>query len=215
MAPPTLGSRPPFPPPPGQLPGTEPLTKPNIRRLCLMTVLHLDLGVFGAMVFVAAVAGAFQLIGDVMVGQRPNPANAAVWAGTVLAFCLLSVPFSFLWTLKRLRRHGWVVGYFDQTATLLVHADAQGAWEMSDHHATKRGRRLAQPFRQRVFRHLAAEADRHRAVIVATTLVPKLARSYQADMPGLEVVDDRRRDAIGRHLYDLRREPSEPPHAVN
>lgn len=195
MAPPSPGIRPPGPPPPGPLPGTEPLTTRNIRRLCLMTVLHLDPGVFGFMVFVAAVIGAFQLIGDVVVGRDPDVAEAAVWAASVFVFCLLSVPFSFLWTLKRLRMHGWVVGYFDETATLLVHAAADGSWEMSDHHAAKRGRQLARPFLERAFRHLAGEADRHRAVIVATTLVPKLASSYQADMPGLTVVDGATRSA--------------------
>ncbi|QLQ15527.1 MAG: hypothetical protein HZY73_07345 [Micropruina sp.] len=180
-----------------------------------MTVLHLDPGVFGFMVFVAALIGAFQLIGDLVVGGPPDVADAAVWAAIVFVLCLLSVPISFLWTLKRLQRHGWVVGYFDPTATLLVHADAEGAWEMSDHHAARRGRQLARPFRQRVFRHLSDEADRHGAVIVATTLVPKLARSYEADMPGLAVVDDRRRDPIGRRLHHLRREPAPTPEKAN
>ncbi len=215
MAAPAPGTRPPDPPPPGPLPGTEPLTTGNIRRLCLMTVLHLDPGVLGFMLFVAAVVGAFQLSGDVVVGRPPDVAEAGVWAASVFVFCLLSVPFSFLWTLRRLRRHGWVVGYFDQTATLLVHADVDGSWEMSDHHAAKRGRQLAQPFRQAVFRHLADEADRNRAVIVATTLVPKLASSYQADMPGLKVIDDRGRDPLGRRLLYLRRDPTEHPDAAN
>lgn len=141
--------------------------------------------------------------------------EAALWAASVFAFCLLSVPFSFLWTLKQLRRQSWVVGYFDETGTLLVHADVDRFWEMSDHHAVQRGQQLARPFRRRVFRHLADEADRYRQVIVATTLVPKLASMYQADMPGLQVGDDRRRDPIGRRLYHLRREPAREPEAAD
>lgn len=215
MAPPTPGTRPPVPPLPGQLSGTEPLTRRNIRRLLVMTVLHLDSGVFGVMVFVAAMIGGLQLIGDVAAGRPADAANAAGWAVTVLASCLISVPLSFMWSLRRLRSRGWLVGYFDQTATLLVHPSDQGAWDLTDHHATRRGRGLAQPFRERVFRHLAGEADGHHVVIIATTLVPKLARSYQTDMPGLAITGDRGRDPIGRRLYHLRREPVEHPDAVN
>ncbi len=207
MAKPTPGSRPAVPPRPGPLPGTEPLTPANVRRLLVLTMLHLGPGIVLFMVSAAAVVGSGQLLGELAGGHPLNFRAAAIWTATFFALFLLSVPVSFRWSLQRFRKLGWLVGYFDQTATMLVHANADGDWEVSDHHAVKRGHRLARPFRERVFTHLAEEADRHRAVIVTTTLVPKLARSYQAEMPGLALTDDRHRDPLGRRLYQLRREP--------
>ena len=59
-----------------------------------------------------------------------------------------------------------------------------------------------------MFQHLAAEADRLQVVIITDTRVRKLADLYIADMPGLTLVNDTRRDVIRRHIYELRREPS-------
>jgi hypothetical protein len=171
-------------------------------------MLHLGPGIISYMVFAAAMAGSGQILADLAGGQPADLPASAIWAATFFALFILSVPVSFRWSLQHFRKLGWVVGYFDQTATLLVHANADGAWEMSDHHAVRRGHGFAQPFRERVFRHLAEEADRHRVVIVATTLVPKLARSYMAEMPGLMITADRRHDPLRRKLYQLRREPA-------
>lgn len=76
------------------------------------------------------------------------------------------------------------------------------------HHALHRGHHLAGPFRHRVFQHLAAEADRLQVVIITDTRVRKLADLYTADMPGLTLVNDTRRDIFRRHIYELRREPA-------
>lgn len=102
-------------------------------------------------------------------------------------------------------RAGWLVGYFDETATQLVHP-RRGGWELSDHHAVVRGVGIAAPFRRRVFAHLAGEADRHQVAITMSTPVPKLAAIYQADMPGLRVIGTRR--TLFGKLYLLRRDPA-------
>jgi hypothetical protein len=125
---------------------------------------------------------------------------------------LALLPFGIRWSIRRWRRHGWVVGYFGDTATMLVHPTAEGAWMLSDHVAAHRGRGLATPFRRRVFHHLAEEADRLQVVIVLDTRVRKLCRLYLDDMPGLKLVNDTRRDFIARRVYDLRRDPAPSPH---
>ncbi|RMB57264.1 hypothetical protein EAX62_16135 [Tessaracoccus antarcticus] len=57
-----------------------------------------------------------------------------------------------------------------------------------------------------MFAHLAAEADRHHAVIVMDTHAEKLARIYAQDMPGLYVVAQRR-TIINGPTWTLQRDP--------
>ena len=52
----------------------------------------------------------------------------AVSAGTVGSVCV-----THWMMLERLRRRGWLVGYFSPTATQLVHPDQSGSWVLSDH----------------------------------------------------------------------------------
>jgi len=105
----------------------------------------------------------------------------------------------------RRRRQGWLAGYFSADATQLIHPDPAGAWILSDHFAHHRGHSLAAPFRRQVFMHLAAEADRHNAVIVTDTHAEKLAELYTHDMPGLRVVAQRR--TINGPTWTLQRDP--------
>ena len=102
------------------------------------------------------------------------------------------------------RDGGWVVGYFTTQSSQLVHPE-DGDWVLTDHYTAHRGVGEAGPFRQRVFAHLAAEADLHRVEIRFDTKVPRLVEIYLRDMPGLELIDARR-ERFGT-VYFLRRLP--------
>lgn len=207
MAPAASNERPGLPPPPGPFPGTETLTPTTVRRLLWVSIRHLDPGLIVYIVGVSLLVAAFQLALGWLSRSALLVVDAIILGTTVFVLCLLAVPIGTLWSLHRWRQQGWVVGYFDDTATQLVHPTPDGAWQLSDHHALHRGRRSAAPFRRRLFQHLAAEADRHQVVIITDTRVRKLADLYLADMPGLTLVSDTRRDHIARRIIELRREP--------
>lgn len=128
----------------------------------------------------------------------------AVFVGTVGAVCV-----THWMMLERLRRRGWLVGYFSPTATQLVHPDQSGSWVLSDHVAKRRRGGLGAALREEVFPHLAREADRHGAVIVTETHVEKMVPRYMAGMPGLVVVGFRR--TINGPTWYLRRDLQPPP----
>ena len=205
MAPAASTERPGLPPPPGPFPGTEALAPSTVRRLLWVSVCHLDPGLIVYIVGVSLLVAAFQLALGWLSRSALLVVDAIVLGTTVFVLCLLAVPTGTLWSLHRWRQQGWVVGYFDDTATQLVHPDDQGAWLLSDHHAFTRGRGLAAPFRRAVFHHLAKEADRFGVEIVTNTRARKLAGIYMDDMPGIAIEGESRRDHIGRRIYDLRR----------
>lgn len=169
---------------------------------------HMDPALFVYIVGVSLLVAGFQLAIGLLFSSRLLVGDAVAMGTVVFVVSLLCVPISTLWFLHRWRRRAWVVGYFDHTATQLVHPDDQGAWLLSDHHALTRGHGLAASFRRSVFHHLANEADRQHVDIVTNTRVPRLAHIYVADMPGLVIESNSRRDFIGRRIYDLRRHPS-------
>lgn len=195
-------------PQPGPLRGTEPLTPRSVRMLLSVSFRHMDPALFLYIVGVSLLVAGFQLMIGQLFSSRLPVGDAVVLGTAVFVMSLICVPISTLWSLHRWRRQAWVVGYFDHTATQLVHPDDHGAWLLSDHHALRRGHGLAARFRRSVFHHLANEADRAHIDIVTNTRVPKLAQRYMADMPGLVIENNSRRDFIGRRLYDLRRHPS-------
>lgn len=196
------------PPPPSPLPGTEPLTAETLRVLQWVSFRNIDGGLIVYLVAASLLLGTAWLVGDLPYGRPLNPVGG-IGAGLVMGLGgLACLPIGIWWSIKRWQRQGWVVGYFDPTATMLLHPTPEGAWQLSDHHALHRGRHLAGPFRRRVFEHLAAEADRRQVVIITDSRVRKLADLYIADMPGLTLVNDTRRDFIGRHIYELRRKPA-------
>jgi hypothetical protein len=204
MATPTPGTT---SPPPSPLPGTKPLTAETLRLLQWVSLRHLDVALILYLASVSLVVGTAWFVGGPPLG-RPFDPVAGIVAGLAMGITgLAGLPFGIRWSVQRWQRKGWVVGYFDNTAAQLVHPTPEGAWQLSDHHALHRGHRLAGPFRQRVFQHLAAEADRLQVVIITDTRVRKLADLHIADMPGLTLVNDTRRDMIRRHIYELRREP--------
>lgn len=209
MAPAAINEPPALPPPPGPLPGTEALTPRTLRRLLWVSFRHLDPGLIVYIVGVSLLVAAFQLAIGWLSRSALLVVDAVALGAAAFVACLVSVPIGILWSLRRWRQQGWVVGYFDDTVTQLVHPDEQGAWLLSDHHAFKRGRGLAAPFRRAVFRHLASEADRSGVDIVTDTRARKLAGIYMDDMPGLVIEGDCRRDFIGRRIYDLRRHPAQ------
>lgn len=173
-----------------------------------MSFKHLDVALILYIGAASLLIGTAWLVRGLPYG-RPLDPIAGIVAGVVMGVGgLACLPFGIWWSVQRWQRQGWVVGYFDDTGTQLVHPTPAGAWQLSDHHALRRGHHLAGPFRRRVFQHLAAEADRLQVVIITDTRVRKLADIYIADMPGLGLVDDTRRDVIRRHIYELRREPS-------
>lgn len=197
----------PTPPRPLPLPGTEPLTPQTLRVLQWVSFRHLDVALILYLVAISVLVGTVWFVGGLAFGQPLNPTGGIV-AGLVMGIAgLACLPFGIWWSVERWQRQGWVVGYFDRTATQLVHPTPEGAWQLSDHHAVHRGRRLAAPFRRRLFKHLAKEADRLQVAIVIDTRVRKLADLYVADMPGLAIVSETARDVIGRHIHVLRREP--------
>lgn len=199
------------PPQPSPLSGTKPLTPQTMRLLGRLSLRQLDPGLLVYVVAVSLLVGGCWLVGGLPYGLPLQPVEGAIAAIVVFLVSLGLLPLGIRWSLRRWRRQGWVVGYFDDTATMLVHPTRDGAWMLSDHVAAKRGHGLATPFRRRVFQHLAGEADRLQVVIVTSTRVAKLCRLYLNDMPGLELVDDTRRDFIARRIYELRRDPSTAP----
>lgn len=193
---------------PRPLAGTKPLTPDTLPVLQWVSFKHLDVALILYIAAASILIGTAWLVSGLPYGRPLDPV-AGIVAGLVMGiFGLACLPFGILWSVQRWQRQGWVVGYFDDTATQLVHPTPEGAWQLSDHHALRRGHHLAGPFRRRVFQHLAAEADRHQVVIITDTRVRKLADLYVADMPGLTLINDTRRDIIRRHIYALRREPS-------
>jgi hypothetical protein len=176
--------------------------------LLLVSFRHMDPALLLYIVGVSLLVAGFELAIGWLFSSRLLVANAVVLGSAVFVASLLCVPISTLWSLHRWKRQAWVVGYFDHTATQLVHPDGHGAWLLSDHHALRRGHGLAASFRRSVFHHLANEADQAHVDIVTNTRVRKLARTYMAEMACLVIEDDSRRDFIGRRLYDLRRRPS-------
>lgn len=134
------------------------------------------------------------------------------WAVLLVAGCV-AVPFvaaARVGTLSQWRLRGWLVGYFDDNSSLLVHRDRDGHWLISDHMTIRPHQGSARQFRRRVFDHLARQADRHQAVIVTDTSSEKLANLYAADMLGLVRVGTRR-DWLGRSIHLLRRDPVPTP----
>ncbi len=209
MAPAASNERSTVPPPPGPLPGTEGVTPSTVRRLLWVSFRHLDPRLMVYIVGVSLLVAAFQLELGWLSRSALLVVDAIVFGMTVFVLCLLAVPIGTLWSLHRWRQQGWVVGYFDDTATQLVHPDEQGAWLLSDHHAFTRGGGLAAPFRRAVFHHLASEADRFGVDIVTDTRARMLAGIYMDDMPGLAIESDSRRDHIGRRIFNLRRHPAQ------
>ena len=203
----------PPPPQPSPLSGTEPLTPDTVRLLGRLSRRQLDPGLLAYVAAAALLVGGLWLVGGLPYGLPLDPMRAVIATVVVFLVPLALLPFGIRWSIRRWRRQGWVVGYFDATATMIVHPTPEGAWLLSDHVAAHRGRGFATPFRRRVFDHLASEADRLQVVIVTETRVPKLCRLYLDDMPGLKLVNDTRRDFIARRIYDLRREPAAPPPA--
>ena len=200
------------PPPPAPLPGTQPLTSANRQRMVVASRSRL-LATARARAFwlglaFAVVAGS---IGFAMVLHADPAAFARVAIAGLVGYAI------FLWWvlsplivrvgMRARARAGWLVGYFDETSTQLVHPRL-GSWELSDHHAVVQGRGVAAPFRRRVFTHLAAEADHHQVPITMSTRVPKLAAIYEVDMPGLRVIGIKW--TVFGKLYLLRREPLIP-----
>ncbi len=195
-------------PRPGPLEGTEPLNARTRLKLLRLTVRHLDrysVAVLLGAMLISTVTYAFL---SSNMGNPRAPGQLAIDSAIVLGVSVLfAFPIGQAVTIARWRRNsGWVVGYFDSTATLLVHPK-DGAWMLSDHMAEHKGRGLARPFRQKVFAHLAAEADRLGVPILTDTSVKALADLYVADLPGLKMIDQVSRDWRGRTSYNLRREP--------
>ena len=203
------------PPAPAPLAGTQPLTEAGRQRMVAASRSRLLAGtgakVFWAVLAVAVVAGS---IGFALLLHANPVASASLAVATLVGYAI------FLWWILSpiivrvgmwsMARAGWLVGYFDETATQLVHPWS-GGWELSDHHAVVQGAGIAAPFRRRVFTHLAAEADRHQVPITMSSRIPKLVAIYQADMPGLRVIGTAR--TLFGTLYQLRRDPAAPPPA--
>lgn len=201
------------PPAPAPLAGTEPLTKANRRRMVAAARSRLlestPIKVFWSVLAAAVVAGAigFALLLHADPAAFAGVAIAGMVGYAIFLWWVLS-PLAVRLKMRAMGRGGWLVGYFDQTATQLVHP-RRGGWELSDHHAVVQGVGIAAPFRRRVFTHLAAEADRHQVAITMDTRVLKLVAIYQADMPGLRLVGIKR-TLFGKR-YLLRRDPTACP----
>ena len=144
------------------------------------------------------------LVADLM--DAAEPVAVALLATPIGLVAFVFVVWIFLAREFRSWRRGggWVVGYFTAQSSQLVHPE-DGNWVLTDHYTAHRGVGEAGPFRQRVFAHLAAEADLHRVEIRFDTKVPRLVEIYLRDMPGLELIDTRR-VGLG-NVYSLRRLP--------
>lgn len=207
-----MTAKPPPPPPPAPLAGTQPLNKATRRRMVhgartqLLRASHRKMSLALAIGAGGAAAG---LAWSLNVGA----AGIGAWALTgTLGFAAfvwwILAPMVVHTGMAVMARAGWLVGYFDDTATQLVHP-RHGCWELSDHQAVQQGKGIAAPFRRRVFAHLAAEADHLEVAITMGTRVDKLVSIYQADMPGLYLVSTKR--TLFGTLYRLRRDPDPLP----
>lgn len=195
-------------PRPGPLKGTEPLNARTRLKLLRLTARHLDRYAVTILLGILLISTVMHALLSWAVGNPRTPGQLAVDSALLLGVSvLLGFPIGQAVTIARWRRNsGWVVGYFDSTAALLVHPK-DGTWVLSDHLAEHKGQGLARPFRQKVFAHLAAEADRLGVPILTDTSVRALADLYAVDLPGLEMIDQVSRDWRGRTCYNLRREP--------
>lgn len=191
---------------PGPLRGVEGLTGPNEARLIWWAIRARLHGTGWRWLAMTAIATA-------AISAWTARSLGTVTAGTIAAIVLVVFPLAGIALIAAVqlianggrRWRGWLVGYFTDNATQLVHPDPSGRWILSDHFARRRGHGLAATFRRRVFAHLADEADRHQAVIVMDTHAQKLAQIYSHDMPGLRVVEQRR--TINGHTWALQRDP--------
>lgn len=194
-------------PVPAPLDGTRSLTRTMQLRLAALSFRHMDGCMRSAALGIVALGIVLYAGFLVVLGVQDALQSSLI----LLAVNLVAIPASFpiaqSLKFRRWRTEGWLIGYFDDTATLLVRA-GDDVWILSDHLAIRRGRGLAAPFRRRVFAHLAAEADRLGVAIITDTTSHTLARIYEQDMPGLQVIDTTRTDWCRRRLHDLRREPS-------
>jgi len=191
-------------PRPASLEGTRPLGPGTRVLLARLSLQHLG------PIATAVLVGEAALIAVGIYVLSPGFGRTVTWwmaalLAVIAALGLFVVAREII--LWRWQRSGWCVGYFSATTSVLVHRDATGRWEMTDHMTTRRGTRQGQAFRQRVFGHLAEQADQHQATIVAGTFVLKLADLYETDMPGLQVIRSRH-DRLGRTRYLLQREPN-------
>lgn len=194
------------PPAPSPLAGTAPLNPATYRllvRLTLRDARHHAVAVWG--VVGVEICTALLVGGFAWLQGEPDPlGGAAVWSLTMVAAMLPMTVVAQGLNFAGWARRGWLVGYFTDRSTQLVHPE-DGAWVLTDHLTRHPGKGQAGPFRRAVFSHLASEADRHRVAITMETTAPRLASLYMAEMPGLEIVGTYRQ--YGRTVQTLRREP--------
>lgn len=193
-----------MPPPlphPSALEGTEPITRANLARLRRLTWTNPHQKFRHALAAMGIVGGLALPTGYLIGGWGPVVATGVFLAATLLA--MMGLTALFQWAILRSwgRKGGWVVGYFDPTASQIVHPSGD-TWVLTDHMATHPGRGEAGPFRRRVFTHLATEADRLKVPIAMTTRAQHLADLYTVEMPGLRVIGRDKRS------IRLRREPA-------
>lgn len=198
-------------PRPSPLIGTEPLTWWTLTRLLSWTLRWRTSRastrwLLAAFVSVATTAATIYLS---MHGVRLALAllvSSAIVLGATAAGVVAAPTLVAAGTLAWARLGpGWMVGYVDNTAGLIVRADGSGVWKISDHVAGRPGHGEAADFRRRVFAHLAEEADRGQVCIVTDTRAEKLVDRYIEDLPGLRVV--RRERTRTGHTWHLERPP--------
>lgn len=191
---------------PAPIPDMEGLTPRNEARLICWTIrarLH-GSGWYPLAAVTIAITAAGAWITRPL-GSGPAWTTAALVLITFpLAFLVLIAAVQLLTNANR-RRRGWLVGYFTNDATQLIHPNTAGQWILSDHVARSRGHGLAAPFRRQVFAHLAAEANRLHIVIFMSTHSEKLAQLYICDMPELRITAQHR--TINGRTWILQRNP--------
>lgn len=173
-------------PAPGKIPGTTGLDPWNHWMLARLSLAHAMRGWRGW--GLGAILGITLALGAYQATQEPRPWPLWWAIGLIVALLLFPVVARLIQHAAWRQHGGWVKGYFDKTATQIVHP-AEGRWVLTDHHRAVRGSGRAQPFRRRVFRSLAQQADQAGVDIYMETTVAKLMRNYLEDMPGLDVID--------------------------
>lgn len=192
-------------PEPGPLAGTDGLSLHSAARLSGLMIRHHFGHRFGwrrdsaAVWITVAVATSAVLVlawpQDRIIAVGLAVAAAAASMLMFMALIIIGLAVSLWWGPR-----GTVLGYFDGTATQIVHCHG-ARWVLDKHFAEHPGRGEATAFRKRVFTHIAAEADRHGATVAMSTRVLALCDHYLAEMPGLKVV------AANRGTWYLERSP--------
>jgi len=121
--------------------GVEGLTCRNEARLIWWAIRSRLHGTGGWRLAVTVIATA--TLSAWIIRQLGTGAAVATFVAVLVVYVVAFVAAVQLLINTRRRRQGWIVGYFTEDASQLVHPGPARAWVLSDHFARRRGHGLA------------------------------------------------------------------------